>query len=284
MHARFKNSLPDLYEDGVYRRVLHADGKPVLVSVSSEGTTTSPRLLVEAYPRLKKNFEIESLKHTLRSMFGPSFDFGKFYAVAKKNALMKTIAKELRGLRPIRPPTIFESVVIAITEQQISLYAAIAIRSRLVKKYGDGVIHDGRRFYAFPTPEHLANAKFQGMREVGLSTIKARYIHEFSKNVAHGKVDLEALREMNDERAINELMTFRGIGRWTAEYTLVRGLGRVNSLPADDLGIQRAVSQAYFKGKRVSAEKVRAILTKFAPYSGIAAFYLMYYLFWERPT
>ena len=60
-------------------------------------------------------------------------------------------------------------------------------------------------------------------------------------------------------------------------------MGRVNSLPADDLGIKRAVSQSYFNGKEVSAEKVRTTLTeKFAPYSGIAAFHLMYYPFWEQ--
>jgi 3-methyladenine DNA glycosylase/8-oxoguanine DNA glycosylase len=54
----------------------------------------------------------------------------------------------------------------------------------------------------------------------------------------------------------------------------------VNSLPADDLGIQRAVSRAYFKGKRIGSKEVRCVLCRFAPYSGIAAFYLMYYLFW----
>jgi 3-methyladenine DNA glycosylase/8-oxoguanine DNA glycosylase len=62
-------------------------------------------------------------------------------------------------------------------------------------------------------------------------------------------------------------------------------MGRVNSLPADDLGIRRAVSQAYFNGRSISTEEVRITMTKkFAPYSGIAAFYLMYHLFWEQPS
>jgi 3-methyladenine DNA glycosylase/8-oxoguanine DNA glycosylase len=59
----------------------------------------------------------------------------------------------------------------------------------------------------------------------------------------------------------------------------------MNSLPADDLEIRRAVSRAYFSGKSVSAEQARAFLTrKFAPYSGIAAFHLVYHLFWEGPS
>lgn len=283
MHSRFKNSLPDLYENGVYMRVLHTNMRPVLVSVSSQGTTRRPKLLVDAYPPVKRNTEVASLRHVLRSMFGRTFDFDHFYTIAKKDAIMRTIAKKLRGLRPIRPPTIFESIVIAITEQQISLHAAAAIRSRLIQKYGSTVTRDRWIFYGFPTPESLARAKPAGLRKVGLSASKARCINEFSKKIASDEFNLERLTQMDDDRVVEELTKFRGIGKWTAEYALVRGMGRVNSLPADDLGIRKAVSRAYFNGKEVSAEKVRTTLTeKFAPYSGIAAFYLMYYLFWEQ--
>ena len=282
MHSRFRDSLPDIYENNVYMRVLRTDRKPVLVSVSSLGTIREPRLLIHTYPLLRAASEMLQLKHSLRLMFEPTCDFDRFYAIAKKDATMRTIAEKLRGLRPIRPPTIFESVIIAITEQQISLHAAIAIRSRMIQKYGDKVTHGGRIFYSFPTPESLARAKRAGLRRVGLSASKARCISEFSKTIANDEFDLNRLKKMDDDQVVAELTKFRGIGEWTAKYTLVRGMGRANSLPADDLGIRRAVSEAYFKGRSVSAEEARATLTeKFAPYSGIAAFYLMYYLFWK---
>jgi DNA-3-methyladenine glycosylase II len=285
MHSRFKNNLPDLYEDGAYVRVLHVGRKPVLISITSKGTVGKPRLLVDTYPRVSNKPEIGSLKKTLRSMFEPTFDFDHFYVNAKRDATMRTIARKLRGLRPVRPPTIFESVIIAITEQQISLHAAIAIRSRLVERYGDTVARDARVFYAFPTPESLAGARPAGLRKVGLSATKARCITEFSRKIARDEFNLDRLTQMDDSQVVAELTNFRGIGKWTAEYALVRGMGRVNSLPADDLGIRRAVSQAYFKNRKVTAEEVRATLTrKFAPYSGIAAFYLMYYLFWEQSS
>jgi DNA-3-methyladenine glycosylase II len=285
MHSRFRNSLPDLYEDNVYMRVLRTDRKPVLVSVSSRGTIREPRLLIDTYPLLNNNSEVVQLKHVLRLMFEPTFDFDRFYAIAKKDATMRTIAKKLRGLRPIRPPTTFESVIIAITEQQISLHAAIAIRSRLIQRYGDRVTRGGRLFYSFPTPESLAKAKPAGLRKVGLSASKARCISEFSRKIANDEFNLDRLSQMDDDQVVAELTKFRGIGEWTAKYTLVRGMGRVNSLPADDLGIRRAVSQAYFNGRSISTEEVRITMTKkFAPYSGIAAFYLMYHLFWEQPS
>jgi DNA-3-methyladenine glycosylase II len=146
MHSHFKNDLPDLYEDGAYVRVLHVGRKPVLISITSKGTVGKPRLLVDTYPRVSNMSEIGSLKKTLWSMFEPTFDFDHFYVIAKRDAAMRTIARKLRGLRPVRPPTIFESVIIAITEQQISLHAAIAIRSRLVERYGDTVARNGRGF------------------------------------------------------------------------------------------------------------------------------------------
>jgi DNA-3-methyladenine glycosylase II len=281
MHSRFRNSLPDLYEDGVYMRVLRANRKPALVSVSSRGTTEEPKLLIGTYPSVNKH-EVLHLKRLLRSMFEPTFDFEHFWAIAKKDTIMRTIAKQLRGLSPIRPPTIFESTIIAITEQQISLHAATAIRSRLIQRYGDTVTRNGRTFYGFPTPRSLARTTLAGLRRVGLSVAKARCISEFSRRIADDGFNLEGLRRMTDDQVVTELVRFRGIGKWTAQYVLARGMGRVDSLPADDLGIRRAVSQAYFNGRSTSAEKVRKIMTeKFAPYSGIAAFYLMYHLFWE---
>jgi len=281
LHSRFKNSLPDVFENAFYRRVLRVGKKLVLVSVSSKGTIEKPKLLVEVTPQLGKSSENRMLRKLLHSLFASSFDFNGFYGLAKRDRVMKMVAENVKGLRPVPPPTIFEAVIIAITEQQISLNAAIAIRSRLIEKYGDRVMFDGDIFYAFPTPESLAKAQPGEMKKVGLSIIKARYINEFSKKVASGEFDPEGLREMDDEKVLAELTKIQGIGRWSAEYVLVRGMGRMNSLPANDLGIQRAVSDAYFKGKRISSGDVRKILMKFAPYSGIAAFYLMYYLFWE---
>ena len=280
MHGRFQKSLPDLYEDGAYKRVLHIYGKPVLVIASSSGTIEGPRLRVEVHPRLSI-LERKSLRNLLHNMFGNSFDFNSFRQGAKKDRLMNTVSRELEGLRPIAPPSIFEALVIGITEQQISLDAAIAIRSRLIEKYGDLLRFRGRDFYAFPTPKSLATSNPKQMRTVGLSRSKVLYIRELASKVESGELDLESLRMMDDESAIAELTKIKGIGRWTAEYALIRGMGRVNSLPADDLGIRRAISQAYFKGKRTSSKQVRRVLSKFAPYSGISAFYLMYYLFWE---
>jgi len=277
--ARTARNLSDVFENRIYYRVLNVDGKPVLVLVSSNGTIQSPLLWFEVHPRIHK---LETLNETLRIMFACSTDFGKFNALAGKDRVMRQVSKKLMGLRPIAPPTIFEALVTAITEQQISLDAALAIKSRLLEKYGEVVQFKGRTYYEFPTIKTFANANRNGLRNVGLSTRKAEYIKELSRQLEDGELDLENLRNLDDNAAIDALMQIRGVGRWTAEYVLIRGMGRINSLPADDLGIQRAVSEAYFHGKKVTSIDVRKILRKFAPCSGIAAFYLVYFLFWTQ--
>jgi hypothetical protein len=87
IHGRFKKSLPDIYENDSYKRVLHVGEKPVFVAVSSKGTAERPKLLVETHPRLR-NSEIKSIRKMLHSMFAPSFDFSRFCKLAKKDRLI----------------------------------------------------------------------------------------------------------------------------------------------------------------------------------------------------
>lgn len=84
IHGRFEKSLPDVYENGVYRRVLHLGDNPVFVLVTSKGTVERPRLSVEVYSQLLAQ-EVKALKSLLYTMFAASFDFGKFYSFAKKD-------------------------------------------------------------------------------------------------------------------------------------------------------------------------------------------------------
>jgi hypothetical protein len=87
IHGRFKKSLPDIYENDSYKRLLHVGEKPVFVAVSSKVTAERPKLLVEVHPRLR-NAGIKSLRTMLHSMCAPSFDFSRFCKLVKKDRLM----------------------------------------------------------------------------------------------------------------------------------------------------------------------------------------------------
>ena len=93
------------------------------------------------------------------------------------------------------------------------------------------------------------------MRRCGLSLRKAEYIKEFSSRVVEG-FDPEELRGKDPSEIMETLTSFRGIGRWTAELVMIASMG-LNVIPADDLGVRRAISHFYFKDELQPPEVVR---------------------------
>jgi hypothetical protein len=96
-------------------------------------------------------------------------DLRRFYRIAARDPIMGPIAKQLHGFKPLRPPSLFEMAVIAITEQQLSIAAAFHIRSRLVRRFGTPI----EDLWVFPTPEVLAEASLHDLALCGLSNRKA---------------------------------------------------------------------------------------------------------------
>jgi DNA-3-methyladenine glycosylase II len=89
--------------------------------------------------------------------------------------------------------------------------------------------------YGFPVPGRLA-ADPAELRALGFSGAKARTITGIAAKVTAGDLDLEALRSADDDSTREILLSLPGIGRWSAEYVLLRGLARYHVLPGDDAG------------------------------------------------
>jgi DNA-3-methyladenine glycosylase II len=247
------------------RVAVYLDGVPVLMQVRQVSRHPA-RMQVTSRPPCIAG----GLKGTARWMVLADLDLGTFYDLAAGHPVFAGVVQRLHGLKPTRPATLWEMVVIAITEQQISMAVAHRIRQRLVERFGDEV--EGQ--WAFPPAERLAGASLEELRACGLSRNKAGYIGGLARAIAEGAVDLERLKDMSAEQARAFLTGLRGLGPWSADYILVRGLGWTDSLPADDLGL-RTVGGAYFgQGRRLTAEELQQALDPLAPYRGLAAFYL----------
>jgi DNA-3-methyladenine glycosylase II len=80
---------------------------------------------------------------------------------------------------------------------------------------------------------------------------------------------------MDDTAAREEIMGWRGFGRWSADYILVRGLARPDCVPIDDLAIRSVVGEYLGQGPRITAAEVEEKLEPFRPYRGLLAFYLL---------
>lgn len=198
-------------------------------------------------------------------------DLKPFYRLIDGDPKLAFITRELYGLKPSRPASLFEMTVTAITEQQLSLASAHSIRNRIVQRFGEPV-EDLR---VFPEAGVLARASEDDLRECGLSHQKSEYIRELANDIVTGNLDLESLKSMDTGKARELLMNLRGFGRWSADYVLVRGLARTDSVPSDDLGIRDVIGQYLGVGERLTAEEVNEKLEPFRPYRGLLAFYLL---------
>ena len=166
-----------------------------------------------------------------------------------------------------RPP--FYALMAAIVGQQISVKAAAAIMSRLL-----GLFAEGQAVQAAA----LADVSFEQLRAVGLSTAKARYLHDLAEKVANGSVDLLALSQLPDEEVITTLCQVKGIGRWTAEMFLIFSLGQLDVLAVDDLGLRTAIQRAYRLDQLPRAAEIRALAVPWQPYRTIATLYFWHHL------
>jgi len=196
-------------------------------------------------------------------------DLRPFYAAAARDPLMRRVVRALRGLKPLRPATLFEMAIVAITEQQLSLAAAFHIRSRLVKRFGTPL--DG--LWVFPTPERLAHARLRDLGACGLSHRKAEYVRALARRIAEGDLDLEALKRESDQRITQDLLRNRGFGEWSVQYILARGFGRADSLPSGDAGLRRVVGHYVANGRRLTATELEDALAWIKPFRALAAFY-----------
>ena len=100
---------------------------------------------------------------------------------------------------------------------------------------------------------------------------KIAYGRAIAEDLAAGRVDLDAISEMNDETAILELVKFKGIGRWSAECFLLFSLGRPDVWPADDLGLMVGMERVKRLNERPDAKRMRSLAEPWRPWRSAAA-------------
>jgi DNA-3-methyladenine glycosylase II len=265
------------YKGGCFSQVVNADGKLVLAKLCSSGTVDRPELRLELHANDNLSaHEAKKAEQVLCYIFNLNLPLSAFYEQVKADPIMSQITQKLYGFKFPTTPTVFEALVDAIVEQQISIKVARTIEERLAVKFGEALTVNGENYFAFPTPQLLAKAGADEIRQVGLSQRKADYIYGAAQLIVEGKLDLEHLKNhKSPEQIIVELDEIKGIGVWTAELTMLRGMQRLDALPADDFGIRRVISRYYCCGRTIKAAEAREIAEAWGNWKGLAAFYLI---------
>ena len=264
------------YENGSYWQVIKLNKRLILVTILSSGTIDEPELCVTLKPDNELNKkDLVLASEMISSIFNLDSHLRNFYDDVKEDPIMSKLTSELKGLTSPTTPTIFEAIVSSIIEQQISLKAARSIETRMTKNYGEKLKMEDNIFYGFPSPETLSKLESGDLRRCGLSFRKAEYVIGLAKLIESDKLDLDKFKTMDAPDIIQELLKIRGIGVWTAELAVLRGMHRLDVVPADDLGLRRIVSNYYTNGEPISGDELRKIANNWGKWSGLAAFYLI---------
>ncbi len=264
------------YREGIFRQVLDIQGTLVLVDVFSHGAADMPELCFTTRPDdvLAENRNAAA-GDLISSMFNIHEDLAPFYRAMEQDRIMTSLISQLRGVKSPTTPTVFEALVDSIIEQQISLRAAHSVENRLIRALGTPLALGDQVYYSYPTPSTLAEATDPVFRACGLTRRKGEYIRGVSQQILSGALDPESFRTYPDtEMIISELTKIRGIGQWTAELTILRGLHRSDGFPADDIGVRRFISRYYLGDKKISSAEARAFAERWGTWKGYAAYYL----------
>jgi DNA-3-methyladenine glycosylase II len=240
----FGPDLANLWDEGVLLRAV--GGREVTIAAAPGGVDVEP---LDGETRI-----------AVEKLLGLEFELDRFAAWSRRQPVLSALVPRLAGFRPALAPDPFESLVTSITAQQVSLYSAVSIRSRLIGRLG---VRAGRA-HAFPTRERVAAAREHELVALGFSRRKAEYVI----GLARDEIDLDGLASLPDEEVRSRLVAIRGLGPWTAEWFLARHLARPRAWPAGDLALRRAVDLFY-------RCDVHELGPRLDPFQNLAAHYLL---------
>jgi DNA-3-methyladenine glycosylase II len=185
------------------------------------------------------------------------------------------------GLETAQRSDHFRALIHAIIAQQLSTRAAATIEARFSALFDGGPAafdfaqaREAGHDVGGVAPAAIARVSDEQLRSVGLSAQKLRYVRDLCAHMLDGSLDLDSLEHLTDEDVIVALTRVKGIGRWTAEMFLMFRLHRPDVLPVGDLGIVKAVTQAYRLRSRPTPARLTKIGEMWRPYRSVACWYL----------
>jgi len=259
---------------GVFRRAVRVDGRWHGYELTWTGGPEDPRLRVSV-PGARGTRVLDAALAEARQICALDLDVASFYRAAAADPALARLIPRLYGLRPTLSPQPFEMLVGSVCAQQVNLRFAFTVRARLVRRFGTPVGLNGRPLYAFPEPAALARARVGELRRMQLTVRKAEYIVGLARRIVSGEVDLAALATCPNEEVVRTLTSVRGLGRWTAEWFLARGLGRGDVCPAGDLAVRKAFARFYNRGRALSERAIRRRAARWGPPQNLAVHYLL---------
>ncbi len=233
-----------------------------VITIQATGTTEMPSFILKGAINEEQVNAVQSIFHFHKSLNPIATHFAE--------TDHGCIFKEHEGTPLIRSFSLYGELMKSIIHQQLNLSFANTLLMRFVTDYGEQI--DG--VWRYPSPERVAAIRIDELRDLQFSTRKAEYVIGLSQSIVSGKLNLEKYRTMSDEEVTADLVTYRGVGPWTAQGFLMFGLGRPNLFPVADIGLQNALKKLWKLDRKPTRDEILARFPEWSPYLSYAALYL----------
>jgi len=230
------------WEDDQYRRVLATPAGLQLATVSNEGSVGEPRLRLDLYGGPVEEADRDRLVATLRWMLGLDADPAPLGWLVEQEPRFTATAEALRGFRAPCFADLWETCLSVLPFQQLSLDAGTAIHGRIIERWGPVLELGGVIWRGIPSPKTILDADPAELREAGLSGAKIKAVYALAQIALDGGLDAERFQPLSTDDARRELVKLPGIGPWSADILLLRGLRRVDLFPPGDTGSARGLT------------------------------------------
>jgi 3-methyladenine DNA glycosylase/8-oxoguanine DNA glycosylase len=207
------------FEKGTLWTAMRArSGEVFGLKLRSVGTIEKPEVFCKVYSHehVAKDEKVE-LSKTIAWMLNVGEDIRGFYALTKRDTLVRVLVKDLYGMRSTKQPDIFPRLILAVTLQMAPITRSDQMMTLLIREYGDIVKFDGREILYWPSPARIANAEVEELEKKCKLGYRARPLKSIAESIHRGFPSPQELEEISAEEAKAKLMELKGIGEYSAD-------------------------------------------------------------------
>jgi DNA-3-methyladenine glycosylase II len=269
--GRSNNECLHEIEDKALYKLLKLNDELILIKV----TYNDNKIIIE-FPAHKPNkvTRVCAAKYVWE-LFDLDRDISLFYEAVKNDKVLSVLTNKYYGLRVIGIPDLFEALAWAIMGQQINLTFAFTLKRHFVQKYGENFIYKDKIYYLFPEPETIAKLHVSDLTAMQFTTRKSEYVIGVAEAMVDQTLTKEALFKMESyDEMQKSLISIRGIGKWTADYAIMKCLKNTSALLITDVGLHNALKFQLGLEEKPTLEEIKEMALGWTNWESYATFYL----------
>jgi DNA-3-methyladenine glycosylase II len=252
-------------------KFLTVQDQKLLFEVSSTDSQSINVQFLNTTPSATIKLEV---KKYITEWFDLATNLKPFYALAKKDDLLKDLIKKYYGYRIVGQPDLFESLVWAVLGQQINLQFAYTLKQRFVEQFGEKLSYSGNEYYLFPTPQKVVQLTDEHLLPLQFSRQKSKYVVLIAEAFMNGTISKEKLKGLTLQEAKEQLIKIKGVGNWTANYALMKTFRYPDAFPLEDAGVHNAIKNLKKMRRKPALGQVKRLFKKYKGWEAYATLYL----------